>query len=297
MSVIPLRFYLCREPRRLDSLNSQWVSNYTQNHGVITPWCYITIDFQSITEAIPSTSPADIDIYPYVVEATQSLFCWSVDMGTISSTTDHQADSAPGILASFMSLAGSFTERNPRYIPGIPAAQATVKLLSIDSSNAVSQNLVDSAINLVMLITYSNITESQPVQKTWDDHWGKNILKMVFPATDLTELDTESDVLLEPSSSDIQRRSAAISDIVPKLYIIIFFETSHGCLGAADSEPVAGDCLCPLAGHKKGSGFKTNLEWILRICRVGICGRLRHRSCSSQSAVSVNGLSYSTARE
>lgn len=74
---------------------------------------------------------------------------------------------------------------------------------------------------------------------------------MAFPAADLAEFDTESAVLLEPSPLDIQRRRAAISDIMPTLSRIIFFETSRGCLGAADYEPVVGDRFCPLAGYKK----------------------------------------------
>ncbi|KAF4994872.1 hypothetical protein FGRMN_5504 [Fusarium graminum] len=228
-----------------------WVPNYTHNHNVITPWCYKASDFRSITESIPSTSPEDIDIYPYVVEETQSLFCWGVDMGTIASRTSHQGGSDPAILASFMTWASSFTSRNSWYTSGIPAAQAIVKLLSQNLSKTISQDLVDSAMNLAMLMTYLNRPESQAIPKTWSRDWDENILEMVFPATDLTKFGIESDVMTELCSWDLERRRAAVSDIMPGLYQNVFFETSQGYLGAADYELAEGDRICLLAGYKE----------------------------------------------
>ncbi|KAF5659185.1 heterokaryon incompatibility protein (het-6OR allele) [Fusarium heterosporum] len=228
-----------------------WVPDYTHNYEVITPWCYKASDFRSITEAIPSTSPEDIDIYPYVVEETQSLFCWGVDMGTITLRTSHQGGSDPAILASFMSLASSFTRRNSWYTSGVPAAQAIIKLLSHNLSKTISQDLVDSAMSLAMLITYFNMTESRTIQKTWSHDWDENILGMAFPATDLTKFGIQSDVIAELSSWDIERRRAAVLDIMPRLYQNVFFETSLGYLGAADYEPAEGDRICLLAGYKE----------------------------------------------
>jgi hypothetical protein len=133
-------------------------------------------------------------------------------------------------------------------------------LLANNSSKAVLHVLVGSAINLAMLITYFIMTQSQPAQRTWSNNWDGNILEMAFLAANLSEFNTESDVLLEPSPSDIQRRRAAISDIMPTLSRIIFFEISRGCLGAADYEPVAVDRLCPLAGYKKAVVLRLTLN-------------------------------------
>jgi hypothetical protein len=110
--------------------------------------------------------PADVDTYPIVVEETQSLFARGVDMGAVTLTTEHHRGKEYAILASFMSLASSFMARNSRYVSGIPAVQAIIRLLRINSPQYTTRDLIDNAMNLTMLIAYFNQNPSRTVQKT-----------------------------------------------------------------------------------------------------------------------------------
>ncbi|EMT65092.1 Heterokaryon incompatibility protein 6, OR allele [Fusarium odoratissimum] len=155
------------------------------------------------------------------------------------------------ILASFMSFANSFTTRNSQYVTGIPAAQAIIRLISMDKSKNVSQDLVDNAMNLAMLSTFFNMSESQTVTKTWSSNWDHDLLNMAFSPSDLAPLKVRLNVLEELSSWSLERRREAVSGIMPVLYNYRFFETNRGYLGAVDFDVLEGDRLCILWGYKE----------------------------------------------
>ena len=236
-----------------------WVPNYPANKDVTIPWPYKASDHKPLADGMQSSSLADIEIYPYVVQETQSLFVRGIDMGSITLTTEYQRGEDYAILASFMSLASSFTARNAKYVSSIPAAQAIIRLLCIDS-HCTTRDLIDNAMNLAMLIAYFNQTESNTVVKTWGHDWDTDILKMALPTTDVTQFGIKPDILSELSSWDKTRRSAATDAIVPVLYTYQFFETSQGYLGAVDYEVAEGDCLCVLAGYNKAVILRPNAE-------------------------------------
>ncbi|RKK87770.1 hypothetical protein BFJ69_g522 [Fusarium oxysporum] len=228
-----------------------WVPNYRKKREASSPWCYSASNFRSPDEGEPTPSPAHRASYPYVVEETHSLFSWGKDMGHITLSTNCRHDSDPEILASFMSFANSFTTRNSQYVTGIPAAQAIIRLISMDKSKNVSQDLVDNAMNLAMLTTYFNMSESQTVTKTWSSNWDHDLLNMAFSPSDLAPLKVRLNVLEELSSWSLERRREAVSGIMPVLYNYRFFETNRGYLGAVDFDVLEGDRLCILWGYKE----------------------------------------------
>ncbi|PNP74086.1 hypothetical protein FNYG_12602 [Fusarium nygamai] len=228
-----------------------WVPNYRKKREASSPWCYSASSFRSADEGDPTSSPAHRVCYPYVVEETQSLFSWGKDMGHVTLSTNCCHDSDPQILASFMSFANSFTTRNSKYVTGIPAAQAMIRLLSMDKTKYVSQGLVDNAMNLAMLITYFNMSESQTVTKTWSSNWVLDLLNMAFSPSELASMKVRLNVLEEISSWSLERRRKAVSEIMPVLYNYRFFETGQGYLGAVDFDVLEGDRLCTLWGYKE----------------------------------------------
>ncbi|EWG47936.1 hypothetical protein FVEG_07912 [Fusarium verticillioides 7600] len=165
-----------------------WVPNYRNKKEASSPWCYSASNFRPTDEGDPTSSPAHRVCYPYVVEETQSLFSWGKDMGHITLSTNCCHDSDPQILASFMSFANSFTTRNSKYVTGIPAAQAIIRLLSMGKTRKVSQDLVDNSLNLAMLITYFNMSKSQTVTKTWSSNWDYDLLNMAFSPSELAPM-------------------------------------------------------------------------------------------------------------
>ncbi|KAF5570777.1 heterokaryon incompatibility (het-6OR allele) [Fusarium phyllophilum] len=228
-----------------------WVPNYRRKREVSSPWCYSASNFRSVDEGDLTSSPAYRACYPYVVEETQSLFSWGQAMGHITLSTNCLPDSDPEILASFMSFANSFTRRNSKYVTGIPAAQTIIKLLSMDKTKQVSQDLVDNAMNQALLITYFNMSKPQPVTKTWTSNWDHDLLSMAFSPSELAPMKVGLSVLEELSSWSLERRREAVSGIMPVLYNYRFFETSQGYLGAVDFDVLEGDRLCTLWGYKE----------------------------------------------
>ncbi|KAF4445192.1 heterokaryon incompatibility (het-6OR allele) [Fusarium acutatum] len=228
-----------------------WVPNYRKERKASSPWCYSASNFRSADESDPTSSPAHRACYPYVVEETQRLFSWGQDMGHITLSTNCLPDSDPEILASFMSFANSFTTRNSKYVTGIPAAQAIIRLISMDKTKKVSQDLVDNAMNLAMMITYFNMSKSQTVTKTWSSNWDHDLLNMAFSPSELAPMKVRLNVLEELSSWSLERRREAVSGIMPVLYNYRFFETSRGYLGAVDFDVLEGDRLCTLWGYKE----------------------------------------------
>ncbi|KAF5652171.1 heterokaryon incompatibility protein (het-6OR allele) [Fusarium sp. NRRL 25303] len=228
-----------------------WVPNYRKKREASSPWCYSASNFRSADEVGPTSSPAHRACYPYVVEETQSLFSWGKDMGQITLSTNCHHDSDLEILASFMSFASSFTTRNLQYVTGIPATQAIIRLISMDKTKKVSQDLVDNAMNLAMLITYFNMSESQTVTKTWSSNWDHDLLSMAFSPSELAPLKVRLNVLDELSSWSLERRRETVSGIMPVLYNYRFFETNRGYLGAVDFDVLEGDRLCVLWGYKE----------------------------------------------
>ncbi|KAJ4249435.1 hypothetical protein NW762_012290 [Fusarium torreyae] len=222
-----------------------WVPNYAKGETVVTPWCYGASDFHS---AFRSSLPADTNTYPYVVEATQSLFTWGVDLGAVGSTTN-PSDSDSAVLSSFMSLATSFTARYPQYISGIPSAQAILKLISMNRQGKVSRELVDSAMNLTLCINCFNTFEDQPVKKTRGRDWDYGLFDMAFPTTDLKQFGFGPNLIAEINSWDRTRRTEALLDIMPPLYDRRFFGTSDVYLGSAKFQVMEGDRLCILSGY------------------------------------------------
>ncbi|RGP65164.1 hypothetical protein FSPOR_7554 [Fusarium sporotrichioides] len=235
-----------------------WVPNYPNNMDVSLPWCYEASDFKPLAQGMPSSLPADVDTYPLVIEETQSLCAWGVDMGSVTLMTDYQRGTDDAILASFMSLASSFTSRNSLYVSGIPAAQAIIRLLLINSSQYTTRDLIDTAMNLALLIAYFNQVPSDTVQKTWGNDWDRDILKLAFPTVDVTQFGINSNILSELSSWDRQRRRDATFATVPLLYLYQFFETSEGYLGAVDYQVLEGDRLCALAGYNEAVILRPN---------------------------------------
>ncbi|KAF5576470.1 heterokaryon incompatibility (het-6OR allele) [Fusarium pseudocircinatum] len=228
-----------------------WVPNYRKKREASSPWCYSAINFCSTDEGDPTSSPAHHVCYPYVAEETQSLFSWGKDMGHITLSTHCCYDSDPQILASFMSFANSFTTRTSKYVTGIPAAQAIIRLLSMDKTRKVSQELVDNSLNLAMLIIYFNMSKSQTVTKTWSSDWDHDLLNMAFSPSELASMKVRLNVLEEISSWSLERRRKAVSEIMPVLYNYRFFETGQEYLGAVDFDVLEGDRLCTLWPYKK----------------------------------------------
>ncbi|KAF4953168.1 hypothetical protein FSARC_12462 [Fusarium sarcochroum] len=221
-----------------------WVPNYPKNETVAHPWCYGTSNFRSSVES----SPADIDTYPYVVEATRSLFTWGVDMGAITLTTNPSGSDSE-VLSSFMSLATSFTALYPQYISGIPSSQAIIKLISMNRQGTVSRELIDSAMNLTLCINCFNTFEHQPVKKTWGRDWDYRLFDMAFPKADLKQFGFGPDLISEINSWDRTRRTEALQGIMLPLYNRKFFETRDGYLGSANLEVMEGDRLCIISGY------------------------------------------------
>ncbi|KAF5607901.1 heterokaryon incompatibility (het-6OR allele) [Fusarium subglutinans] len=228
-----------------------WVPDYRKKRKVSPAWCYSASNFRSADEGDPTLSPTHRACYPYVVKETQSLFSWDKDMGHITLSTNCLRDSDPEILASFMSFANSFTMRNSKYVTGIPAAQAIIRLMSMDKTRNVSQDLVDSAMNLAMLITYFNMSKSQTVTKTWSSNWDHDLLNMAFFPSELAPMKVRLNVLEELSSWSLERQRQAVSGTMPVLYNYRFFETSRGYLGAVNFDVLEGDRLCILWGYKE----------------------------------------------
>lgn len=215
------------------------------------PGVIVLAIFATPDEGDPTSSPAHRACYPYVVEETQSLFSWGKDMGHITLSTNCCHDSDPQILVSFISFANSFTTRNSKYVTGIPAAQAIIRLLSMGKTRKVSQDLVDNSLNLAMLITYFNMSKSQTVTKTWGSNWDHDLLNMAFSPSELASMKVRLNVLEEISSWSLERRRKAVSEIMPVLYNYRFFVTSQGYLGAVDFDVLEGDRLCILWGYKE----------------------------------------------
>jgi hypothetical protein len=253
MSTVLLHFFFSLAGTGKHSCSDlpSWVPNYRKKREASSPWCYSASKFRSADEGVVTSSPTHHSNYPYVVEETQSLFSWGRDMGPVTLSTNHRHDSDPEILASFMSFANSFATSNSQYVTGISAAQAVIRLLSMDTSKYVSQDLVDNAMNLAMLITYFNMSESQTVTKTCSSNCDYDILKMAFSPSDLARLKVKLDVVEELSSWGLERRREAVSRIMPVLYNYRFFETNRGYLGAVDFDVLEGDRLCILWGYKE----------------------------------------------
>ncbi|KAF4499078.1 heterokaryon incompatibility (het-6OR allele) [Fusarium agapanthi] len=176
---------------------------------------------------------------------------WGKDMGHVTLSTNCRHASDAEILASFMSFANSFTTRNSKYVTGIPAAQAIIRLVSMDKTKNISQELVDNSMNLAMLITYFNMSKSQTVTKTWSSNWDHDLLNMTFPPSELAPMKVRLNVLEELSSWSLERRRQAVLGIMPVLYNYRFFETSRGYLGAVNFDVLEGDRLCVLWGYKE----------------------------------------------
>lgn len=88
-------------------------------------------------------------------------------MGSVTLTTEYSRGEDYAILASFMSLASSFTARSSRYVSGILAAQAIIRLLRVNSLQRTTRDLIYTAMNLAMLIAYFNQEPSDTVHNTW----------------------------------------------------------------------------------------------------------------------------------
>ncbi|CEF83929.1 hypothetical protein FGSG_07348 [Fusarium graminearum PH-1] len=185
-----------------------WVPNYPEKKDVAVPWYYKASDMKILAQEYPRGE-------------------------------DY------AILASFMSLASSFTARNSRHVSGILAAQAIIRLLRVNSLQRTTRDLIHTAMNLAMLIAYFNQEPSDTVQNTLGSDWDENILKLAFPAIDVTRLGINPDIFSELSSWDRQRRIDATFAIVTLFHHYQFFETSEGYLGEVDHQVVKGDRLCP----------------------------------------------------
>ncbi|KAF5713196.1 heterokaryon incompatibility (het-6OR allele) [Fusarium mundagurra] len=223
-----------------------WVPDYRKRRKASPPWRYSASNFRSADQGDSTSSPAHRACYPYVADETQSLFSWGKDMGHITLFTNCRHDSDPQILASFMSFANSFTTRTSKYVTGIPAAQAIIRLLSLDKTKKDCQDLVDNAMNLAMLITYLNMPKSQTVTKTWSSNWDHDLLNMAFSPSELAPMKVGLNVPEELSSWSLERRREAVSGIMTVLYNYKFFETNRGYLGAVDFDILEGDRLCTL---------------------------------------------------
>lgn len=47
-----------------------WVPNYPEKKDVAVPWYYKASDMKILAQGAPSSLPADLDAYPFVVEET-----------------------------------------------------------------------------------------------------------------------------------------------------------------------------------------------------------------------------------
>ncbi|CAM1509004.1 Fc.00g027430.m01.CDS01 [Cosmosporella sp. VM-42] len=232
-----------------------WVPNFPEN---ARGGCSTTRVATGYADRGVFVNNGTVNIYPYIVQRTRSLFVWGVNVGGVHSVSECPQWSTlrDGRLLDFMV---DFKARHSVYISGIPPLQAIFRLIGRDPTYEVTKAVVFRAmVFLRRLIDPFRINDPQLGFSKFKalgmdllaDDFEAEISNTFFPGAEFRSLEFEHDLrtyIAGPLQDPIRDVREAFLVSIVKLHISWrFFETTNGYLGLAPVTTAPGDILCVL---------------------------------------------------